>query len=63
MWLTNIFLDGFKYDPVYYNKIFPKRISLLKPVLIWDNIDDNPHKTYIYKFSSKDLESLILGHM
>ena len=63
MWLTNIFLNGFKYDPIYYNKIFPKRISLLKPVLIWDNIDDNPHKSYIYKFSSKDLESLILGHM
>ena len=61
-WISKVFLNGFRYDPVDYNKIFPKEDSLLKPVLLWDDIYDRPHKTYIYKFSSKDMKSLILGY-
>ena len=61
-WISKVFLNGFRYDPVDYNKIFPKEDSLLKPVLLWDDIYDRPHKTYIYKFSSKNMKSLILGY-
>ena len=57
-WNRSIIMKDMKYKSTINREIFSSEY-LLKPILLLDDIDTGPYKSYIYKFDSSDIISIV----